>query len=238
MILSKKFIPSLFTILNAFCGFLSIIECSKNEFNSSALFIIYAGMFDFFDGIIARFLKSSSKFGVELDSLADVISFGLAPSFLVYNIYFHPYNQLGILFSSPILIFSAIRLARFNVELVGTEKDKFFGLPAPVVAFTLSTYLLLYHNKILTPEFSKYTLFALSILVPILMITKIEYMVFPKINKKFIRVHPYKFSLLIAIIVISIISKGYAVFPLCILYIISGVFNETKRIVIKNLKKN
>lgn len=237
MIFSKKFIPSLFTILNALCGFISIIESSKGEFNSAALFIIYAGMFDFFDGIIARFLKSSSKFGVELDSLADVISFGLAPSFLIYSLHFQFYNQIGILFSSTFLIFSALRLARFNVDLVGTEKDKFFGLPTPVVAFTICTYLLFYHNNIFSNELSKYFILIIAIIIPALMITKIEYLVFPKINKKFITEHPLKFSFLIFIIAIIITTKGYAVFPLCILYILSGFYNEVKRIIIKSLHK-
>ncbi|MCX7834339.1 MAG: CDP-diacylglycerol--serine O-phosphatidyltransferase [Ignavibacteria bacterium] len=237
MIFSKKFIPSLFTILNAICGFISVIESSKGEFVSSALFIIYAGMFDFFDGIIARFLKSSSKFGVELDSLADVISFGLAPSVLVYNVYFHTYNQIGILFSALFLIFSALRLARFNVELVGTDKEKFLGLPTPVVAFTTCSYLLLYHNKIFSIELSKFLIFILSLVIPVLMITKIEYLTFPKVNKKFIIEHPFKFSFLIFIIFITIITKGYAAFPLCVLYVLSGIFNEIKRIIIKTTHK-
>lgn len=237
MIFSKKFIPSLFTILNALCGFISIIESSKGEFNSAALFIIYAGMFDFFDGIIARFLKSSSKFGVELDSLADVISFGLAPSFLIYSVHFHSYNQIGILFSSTFLIFSALRLARFNVDLVGTEKDKFFGLPTPVVAFTICTYFLFYHNNIFSSELSKYFILIIALIIPTLMITKIEYLVFPKINKRFITEHPLKFSFLIFIIAIIIITKGFAIFPLCILYILSGFYNEMKRIIIKGFHK-
>ncbi len=233
MIFSRKVIPSLFTILNALCGFLSVIESSKNQFTYAALFIIYAGMFDLFDGIIARFLKSTSKFGVELDSLADVISFGLAPSFLLYNSFFIEYNQIGILFSSLTLIFSALRLARFNVELVGTDKDKFYGLPTPVVAITICTYLLLYHNRIFSKELSIYSIFILSTFVPLLMITKIEYLVLPKINKKFIKQHPFKFIFLIFIILISIITKGVAVFPLCILYILSGIFTEIKRIIFK-----
>ena len=80
------FIPSLFTVLNLFCGFMAIINADALNFEQAALFILYAGLFDMFDGVVARFTGTSSKFGVELDSLADLVSFGVAPSFILYKV--------------------------------------------------------------------------------------------------------------------------------------------------------
>jgi len=142
MFISRKFIPSLFTILNAFCGMMSVIYSAKGEFDEAALFIIYASLFDAVDGLAARLTNSASKFGVELDSLSDVISFGLAPSILIYYVYFNQLGDIGIVMSSLIMVFAAIRLARFNVQLTGFEKEKFNGLPAPMTAFTICTYIL------------------------------------------------------------------------------------------------
>lgn len=85
------------------------------------MFIIIATLFDAVDGLAARLTKSSSEFGVELDSLSDVISFGLAPSFLIYGIYLNELGDIGVVISSLIMVFAAIRLARFNVQLVGFD---------------------------------------------------------------------------------------------------------------------
>ncbi|MCK5087939.1 MAG: CDP-diacylglycerol--serine O-phosphatidyltransferase, partial [Melioribacteraceae bacterium] len=133
--LSRSLLPNSATALNLFSGFLSIIFASNNNFHLAALFIFIAAFFDLIDGLLARLTNSSSKFGVELDSLADVVSFGAAPSFLIYKSYLFQYDFIGILISSLILIFGAFRLARFNVQLenIKTKLD-FNGLPIPVAA--------------------------------------------------------------------------------------------------------
>lgn len=237
MISAKKFIPSLFTILNAFCGFLSIIESSNSNFNNAALFIVYASVFDMLDGIVARILKTSSDFGVELDSLSDIVSFGAAPSFLLYSIYLKELNSLGLFISSLVLIFAAIRLARFNVELVGYEKDKFFGLPTPLAAITIVSYIVLYHNKVFAPGMSGVIIIILSVFIPLLMVSKFQYPVLPKINIRSVKRNKAVFSILLIFIVLSIVTKGYAVLPICIFYILSGIFFDLYKIVFKPRRK-
>ncbi len=86
--ISKSIIPNTATSLNVFSGFLSIIFASEGDFHLAALLIFIATFFDLIDGLLARLTKTASMFGVELDSLADVISFGVAPSFLIYKAYF------------------------------------------------------------------------------------------------------------------------------------------------------
>lgn len=224
MIVSKKFIPSLFTILNAFCGFLSIIESSNNNFEAAALFIFYGGVFDLFDGIVARLLKTSSDFGVELDSLSDVVTFGAAPSFLLYQIYFKNLDGAGIFISSLILAFSAIRLARFNVELTGYDKEKFKGIPTPVSSLTICSYILFYHNKILDNHLSAGVISILAVFLPIMMVSKFKYFALPKLSLTSFKKHSLIFSSIILAVIISVLSKGVLVFPIFMLYIISGIF--------------
>src|SRR5258707_1365475 len=107
MKVTRAVVPSLFTVLNIFCGFLSLLATTRGDFDTAAWFIIVAGVFDVLDGAMARITKSFSDFGVELDSLCDVVSFGVAPSFLVYNLSLHSLNGMGMLISAMPMVFGA-----------------------------------------------------------------------------------------------------------------------------------
>ncbi len=98
--ITPSIIPNLFTAMNMFCGFLSIVNASQGKFYYAAWLIVIASVFDALDGAMARLTNSSSELGVELDSLSDVVSFGAAPSFLIYATYLHQFNEIGILISS------------------------------------------------------------------------------------------------------------------------------------------
>ncbi|MBL0106904.1 MAG: CDP-diacylglycerol--serine O-phosphatidyltransferase [Ignavibacteria bacterium] len=229
----KKFIPSLFTILNAFCGFLSVINSANHEYETAAVFIIIATLFDAVDGLAARLTKSSSEFGVELDSLSDVISFGLAPSFLIYGIYLNELGDIGVVISSLIMVFAAIRLARFNVQLVGFDKDKFNGLPAPMAAMTIVTYILFYHDKIFSLSSSKNFLFVLSIILPVLMVSRIKYESLPKPSLFAIKKNPIIFVILLIAVIITLATGGEGSFSFCLFYIFSGIIISLKNFVFK-----
>ena len=97
---------------------------------------------------MARITHSSSQFGVELDSLADVVSFGVAPSFMVYQVYLHTIEPWGIIIAALPVVLGAIRLARFNVQLVGFDKDYFNGLPIPMQAITVCAFILQFGGEI------------------------------------------------------------------------------------------
>jgi CDP-diacylglycerol---serine O-phosphatidyltransferase len=234
MIISKKFIPSLFTILNAFCGFMSVISSSHSEYEQAVLFIGYAAVFDVLDGLVARILHSSSDFGVELDSLSDVISFGLAPSFLLYNSFFKDYNSIGVLVSSMVMAFSAIRLARFNISLTGYTKDVFYGIPTPMSALILCSYFVFFHDKIFSHNVSEVLIFVLTISVSLLMVSKFRFPIMPSFNVKAIKSNPLNFIVLTVGIIIILATKGVALFPLSILYVLLGIITtfipqKTKR---------
>jgi len=225
MTISKTFIPSLFTILNAFCGFISVINSANGEYNQAVLFILYAAVFDVLDGMVARILNSSSDFGVELDSLSDIVSFGFAPAFLLYSFFFKDYNAYGIFVSSLVLAFSAIRLARFNITLTGYSKDVFYGIPTPMSALILCSYVMFFHDKFFSTEISRILMFGITIATSLMMVSKFRFPAMPSFTRKGFKANPFYFIALLFGIIIIIATKGVAIFPLSILYVLFGIVN-------------
>ena len=222
------FIPSLFTVLNLFCGFMSIISAEAENISQACLFIIYAGLFDAFDGVVARFTGTSSKFGVELDSLADLVSFGVAPSFILYKSYFFMHDGFGIALSSLIMIFGALRLARFNAQLVGFDKNYFFGVPVPIPAVTVSSFFLFYYNKNFSAYLSEAFIYVLAIALPILMVSKFRYDTLPKFSKRDAKEHPVKLTIVLLSVVLIAVTKGEGLFAFCLFYLSTGIFRGIK----------
>jgi len=131
-----RHLPNLLTCCNLLCGCLGIVSVLENKFIPAAYFVWVAGVFDFFDGFSARILKVSSPIGKELDSLADVISFGLLPAVVMYKMWGGQGGEFLPYLSFSIAIFSALRLAIFNVD--ETQSDSFRGLPTPANAFLIT----------------------------------------------------------------------------------------------------
>lgn len=212
--------------MNMFCGFLSVINSTEGNFQYAAVLIIIAGIFDAFDGLAARITHSASEFGVELDSLSDLISFGLAPALLLYKIALIEYAELGILIAAFYLVTAALRLARFNVQLVGFEKTHFSGLPSPLGAMTISSFILTFYSDLDFTSYLKNFLILLSILIGVLMISKIKYEAFPKINSQNLRTNFILFFYLFSAILAAIISEGKAIIVFIIIYILFGIFRS------------
>lgn len=207
--ITPSVIPNLFTALNMFSGFLSIIYSSQSNFVYGAWLIIVAAIFDTLDGLMARLTKSSSELGVELDSLSDVISFGAAPSFLIYKFYFYQFETIGIIISSLPLIAGGFRLARFNVQLVGFDKKYFTGLPIPSAALTLATFILSF-RKNGSEYLYDVLLLPMVIIISFLMVSKVRYETLPKFSFQTIKEKPVQFTfILLAFIAIIIFNlKG------------------------------
>jgi CDP-diacylglycerol--serine O-phosphatidyltransferase len=227
MKITRAVVPSLFTTLNIFCGLLSIINAHQNKIEMAAWFIILAAVFDSLDGVMARITKSSSQFGVELDSLADVVSFGAAPSFLVYQVHLHTLENWGILISSMPLIFGAIRLARFNVQLVGFDKSHFTGLPIPVQAMTLCAFLLQHYTVGLgLSGWPRDMLIPLVVTLSLLMVSRVKYDTLPKLTKKDLRAHPWKAVGFLLAALIVVFSKGELLFAVIATIIVLGMIRS------------
>lgn len=119
----------MFTLGNLYCGFLSIGFAANGQFNNAAVLILIGMMLDSMDGRLARMLKADSQLGKELDSLADIVTFGVAPSFLVYYTYFYQFGLWGLLVAGLFPLFGAYRLARFNISTDKSSLNYFIGVP-------------------------------------------------------------------------------------------------------------
>ncbi|HTR99188.1 MAG TPA: CDP-diacylglycerol--serine O-phosphatidyltransferase [Bacteroidota bacterium] len=232
MKITRAVVPSLFTVLNMFCGFLSLIHTSAGDYVSASWFIILAAGFDAFDGIMARITKSSSEFGVQIDSLSDVVSFGAAPAFLVYRLSLASLGSMGVLLSSLVMIFGGLRLARFNVQLTGFDKEYFSGLPIPASAITLASFTLNFYppGGVLDPVAAAllpYMVVALSLL----MVSKVRYDTLPKISRRAIRREPWKFLFAVLAVIVVVVTGGSAVFPLLLLFIALGIVRHAVNMV-------
>jgi len=173
-------LPNLFTASSIFVGVISITEASQGNFTASSWLILLALVFDGLDGRIARITNTTSQFGVEFDSLADIISFGIAPAMLLYFFIGQEFGRFGILVSALYVIFGAIRLARFNLSSAMTDPNVFIGLPIPIAAVFVSMWILLFYKYGLH-DYSLILLF-LSLGIAMLMVSNFRYPSFKKIQ--------------------------------------------------------
>ncbi|MFA6677471.1 MAG: CDP-diacylglycerol--serine O-phosphatidyltransferase [Bacteroidales bacterium] len=169
----KKYIPNTITSFNLLSGAGSIICTFNNDYEWALLFILFAAIFDFFDGFAARLLDVKSEIGKELDSLADDISFGLAPAILMYHKMSNMAGCPKILIYTPLILaaFSAVRLAKFNID--DRQTESFIGLPTPASSILLSSMICMSSINHIPSLENFYMIPILSILFSILLISNI-----------------------------------------------------------------
>jgi CDP-diacylglycerol--serine O-phosphatidyltransferase len=221
-------LPNIFTSLNIFCGFFSVILSIEGQFAGAAISILVAVLFDALDGKIARATNTTSRFGVEYDSLADLISFGMAPAMLMYLWALKPFGRLGWLAAFLFMACGALRLARFNTQ-VGTVSGKFFvGLPIPAGAGMNATLVLLFSQFHIDPLPYKAMILILLYILSFLMVSTIKYNSFKEAElfKKM------KFNVLVMALLILIFiaaQPAVALFLIGLLYVISGPLGSIMR---------
>jgi CDP-diacylglycerol--serine O-phosphatidyltransferase len=235
--LTPSVIPNLFTAINMFCGFLSILSASEGNFNYAAWLIFIAAVFDALDGLVARLTNSSSELGVELDSLSDIVSFGAAPSFLLYKTFFYSMNTWGIIISAIPLIAGGFRLARFNIQLVGFSKSFFLGLPIPSSALTIASFVLAFYNDGYPKPISDF-ITPMILVLSFLMVSNIRYETLPKISLKSIKEKPFHFIFLIiaALLVIFMYKKG--LFLVFVFMIVIGILRHLYKLITSRSNNN
>ncbi len=230
--------PNSLTIGNMFFGFWSVTFSIQGSYLWACYFVILGGICDALDGKVARLVKSTSDFGVEFDSLADVITFGMAPSILMFmlykNVYISKYpgiedlSHFILIFSFMPLLFASIRLARYNSELVDHNvKKSFSGLPSPAAALTIISFVLFeleQYGEIIHFKWLTFT----SVAVSYLMISRIEYHGFPLLFKKGENYIMRQIKILAVIVSVILIVKlkMSLLFPIMTLFVLSGVFTN------------
>lgn len=228
--LTPSIIPNLFTAINMFCGFLSILSASEGNFNYAAWLIFIAAIFDALDGMVARLTNSSSELGVELDSLSDIVSFGAAPSFLLYKTYFYSLGTWGIIISALPLIAGGFRLARFNIQLVGFSKSFFLGLPIPSSALTIASFVLAFYNDEFPKPISDF-ITPLILVLSFLMVSNIRYETLPTISLKSIKEKPYHFIFLIIAVILVAMMYTKGLFLAFVFMIVIGIFRHLYKLI-------
>ena len=222
-------LPSLFTTGNVFCGFYSFIAALNDKFLLAAWAIVLATIFDFLDGRIARMTKTTSDFGMQYDSLADVISFGMAPAFLCYAWVLKPFGRIGWMAAFLYLLCAALRLARFNTTKE-VQNQYFIGLATPAAAAVIASILIAFEDLFgsrVHPGF----MVAIVYILAFLMVSNIKYPAFKKFEFRK-RVSFTRFLLVILVL------YALATIPKIALFIISFGYTMLGPIVAFSFQKN
>jgi CDP-diacylglycerol--serine O-phosphatidyltransferase len=213
-------LPSLFTSANLFCGFYSIVASVKGDFYRAAVAILIALILDGLDGKIARYTHTSTRFGVEYDSLADLVSFGVAPAMLAFIWALMPVGRLGWLAAFLFVACGALRLARFNTQVDIVDKRHFVGLPIPAAATFVATGIILVRDVTLPVAPHVLALIALYGL-SFLMVSTIRYTSFKSLD--LFKRRPFN-TLVAALLVLVVVAMEphFMIFVLMLGYVLSG----------------
>ncbi len=218
-------VPSALTLLNLFFGVWAMVCAARGDFMAAAWLIVWAAIADTIDGRVARYTQTGSRFGEELDSLVDAISFGVAPAMIIYHLLLVG-TQWGWVAAFFYVSGAVIRLARFNVEQAGHAKVAFHGLPSPSSGMLLATYYPFSQTTVFRDYFAHWpwptVMTALLFVLPLLMMSHVLYPVVPKFGFSNFRGF-LVFAWLIGLIALSIWVPKLFFFPMSAGYVSYGV---------------
>lgn len=212
-------LPNLFTSASLFCGFYSIIASFKEYFVPASVAILIAVIFDGLDGRVARLTNTTSKFGAEYDSLADVISFGVAPSILAYSWSLSIYGKWGWIVAFFFVLCGSLRLARYNIQIGIIESKVFNGLPIPAAASVVATTVIFFDYAGVEGNFYNLFIIFFIVILSLLMVSGIKYYSFKDMTllaRKPFTIFFWSIVLLIIIVLewetmLFVITLGYAI---------------------------
>lgn len=220
--------PSAFTLGNLFFGFWSIVSAFNGNFLWAGWFIVFAGLLDMMDGRIARLSNTGTNFGAELDSLVDVISFGVAPALLIYFLELATSGRFGWILCYIYVVAVALRLARYNVIAHGRAPSNWFtGMPSPAAGMTLAVFYAFsqtpwYRASLSYLDLQHQGLVVLMLLLSVLMVSNVKYPKFPPIGLRSVSgIAGLIFSL--AVLIGALTVPEYVLFPLGLTYMLFGL---------------
>jgi len=224
-------LPTLFTVGNLFCGFAALLQLLEGQIERAALLIVVAGILDGLDGRIARLTDTTSEFGVQFDSLADLVSFGVAPAILGFVWTLHSFERLGVWIAFLFVIAAAMRLARFNLRPAGEGRRFFAGLPSPPAAGTLAAVAFAYPAV----EVSSVAAVARAMLVvslALLMVSRFRYRSFKEIDLRNPRSFAYVLPIGAAVVAVIVYPKA-ALPLLAVAYVASAPVAYLARLAVR-----
>ncbi|MEQ9570041.1 MAG: CDP-diacylglycerol--serine O-phosphatidyltransferase [Longimicrobiales bacterium] len=219
-------LPSAFTLGNLFFGIYAIVAATRGDLEWAGWFIIFAGILDMLDGRVARFTRTGSRFGAELDSLVDAISFGVAPGIIMYEIFFHDATSWSWTLSYVYIVAAVVRLARFNVEQGGEAKRHFLGLPSPAAGMTLASWYPfsqtpLFEQHLASLPWPQIMPFGM-VLIGVLMVSHVPYAKVPRIGLRTTKGR-LTTAWILTLLVLAVTVPRYYFFTALVLYILWGL---------------
>jgi CDP-diacylglycerol--serine O-phosphatidyltransferase len=224
--------PSAFTLGNLFFGFWAIVSAFNGNFRWAGWFIVFAGILDMLDGRVARLSNTGTRFGAELDSLVDVISFGVAPALLIYFLDFAGAGRFAWILCYIYVTAVALRLARYNVLSAGKPATAWFtGLPSPSAGMTLAVYYPFsqtewYRASLAYLNLERQGLVVLMLLLALLMVSNVKYPKLPPIGLRSLR-GLFGLAVHLLILIGAIFAPEYFLFPLGLFYMAFGIVRAT-----------
>lgn len=214
-------LPNLITTLALFAGFYAIVAGMNGQFMHGAIALFVAMVFDGLDGRIARMTNSSSAFGAEYDSLADMVSFGVAPALLIYQWVLYDFGKLGWIAAFVFVAGGALRLARFNTQVAVADKRYFQGLASPAAAAMIAGLIWMVEANNLNFDGMSWLALLLTFAAGILMVSNVRYSSFKELNLKD-KVPFVTLLIIVTVFVIITIKPSVFLFGLALLYALSG----------------
>ena len=219
-------LPSAFTLGNLFFGIYALVSAAQGDLIWAAWYIVFASILDFADGRVARFTRTGSNFGAELDSLVDAISFGVAPGFIIYQ-QFLTETAWGWILAYVYISAIVVRLARFNVEQGGEAKTHFHGLPSPTAGVILASFFPFSQTPFFQTQLADMPwptiIGVMTIIISVLMVSNVPYPIIPRLGFKTLR-NTIGTAWVLGGLTLAITVPRYYFFPATVLYTAFGLF--------------
>ena len=218
-------LPNTLTLCGMFLGFFSILASFKGNYLHAAWAILMANIFDGLDGWVARLTHSTTRFGIELDSLSDLVAFGVAPAVMLYKWALMPFGRVGWAAAFLFVACGALRLARYNVQMGSTESKSFTGMPIPGAATIVATLVIFYQETWEAMPAKNYFILIFTFSLAVLMVSTLRYHGLKELD--FSKRKP--FWILVAIVIalaIIVAHPPIALFIFAMIYLISGIIEN------------
>jgi len=218
-------LPNTLTLCSMLLGFFSILASLKGNYIHAAWGILFATVFDGLDGWVARLTHSTTRFGIELDSLSDLVAFGVAPSVMIYKWALTPFGRIGWVAAFWFLACGALRLARYNVQMGSAESKSFTGMPIPAAATIVATLVLFFYDMWDTSPVKNIYILGLTMLLAFLMVSTLRFHGAKELD--FRKRKPFWILVAFVIVLMLIVMHPpISLFLFAMIYLIGGIIEN------------
>ncbi len=218
-------LPNTLTLCGMFSGFYSILATLKGDYVHAAWAVMIAAIFDGLDGWVARLTHSTTRFGIELDSLSDLVAFGVAPAVMLYKWSLLPFGRVGWAAAFLFVTCGALRLARYNIQMGSKESKSFTGMPIPGAAMIIATLIIFYHEMWETVPVKNYFILVFTFFLAVLMVSTLRFHGAKELD--FSKRKPFWILVAIVIVfVLIVIHPPIALFIFAMIYLIGGIIEN------------